>query len=202
MRGWRIVAVATGVLLAHFGAVVALYGTDEEGLRVLVRATARASFLLFLPVYVASSARRLWPSPATRWMLRNRRYLGLSFFVAHMLHLDAIWTLDLLLGDAFRVDPVTLVGGGLAYVLVTAMALTSSDRAVRWLGPRRWRRLHRFGIHYIWAIWAFTWTNLAFQLQAGGLYALPALLTFAALGVRVAAWRSRAASEPAAAAPA
>lgn len=196
MRGWRIVAVATLLLLAHFGAVVSLYGTDEAGLRVLVRATARISFLFFLPVYLASSARRLWPTPTTRWMLRNRRYLGLSFFVAHMLHLDAIWMLDLLLGDAFRTSPATLGGGGLAYVLVTAMALTSSDRAVRRLGPKRWGMLHRFGIHYIWAIWALQWTTAA--VFASPAYAAPAVLAFGALFVRIAARRARAA-QPAAA---
>lgn len=196
MRGFRIVAVATLVLLAHFGTVVSLYGTGEEGLRVLVRATARISFLFFLPVYIASSARRLWPTPTTRFLLRNRRYLGLSFFVAHLLHLDAILLLDTLLGDAFRIDPLTLVGGGMAYVLVTAMALTSSDRAVRWLGPRRWSRLHRFGLHYIWAIWALDWTAKA--VFAGPAYALPAILAFGALGVRIAARRARAASPAAA----
>lgn len=196
MKGWKVVAISTLFLLVAFGAIVSIYGTDERGLRVLVRATARLSFLFFLAVYVASSARRLWPNDTTKWMLKNRRYLGLSFFVAHLLHLDAILLLDTLLGDAFRVEWVTLLGGGLAYLLITAMALTSSDRAVKRLGPQRWSRLHRFGIHYAWFIWLFQWLPLSFESPA---YAPFLLLTLAALGVRIAARRARAASQPAAA---
>jgi len=39
---------------------------------------------------VASSLRRLWPTPASAWLLRNRRWLGLSFATAQATHLVAI----------------------------------------------------------------------------------------------------------------
>lgn len=188
MNGWKIVGVATVLLLIAFGTVVSIYGTDEAGLRVLVRATARISFLLFLPVYVAAPARRLWRNDLTRWLLANRRYLGVSFFVAHALHLDAIILLSILMGDAFQTSLVTLLGGGLAYVLVFAMAATSFDRMVAWLGPKRWKALHRFGIHYIAFIWLIQWTPLAlFESVA---YAPMALLILAAFGVRFAGRRT------------
>lgn len=193
MNGWKLTGLATLLLIAAFGSIVSAYGTDEHGLRVLVRATARISFLVFLPVYVASSVRRLWPNDFTRWLLRNRRHLGVSFFVAHMLHLDAILMLSVLLGDAFVWEPVSVVFGGLAYVLVTAMALTSSKRAVAWLGPKRWARLHRFGIHYVAFIWLFQWLGLAFASPG---YALLLALLLAAFGVRLAAWRARGAGAP------
>jgi hypothetical protein len=199
MKGWRIVGVAALAQLAIFASVVSIQGTDEAGIRALVRATARVSFLFFLPVYLASSLRRLWPTPATRWMLANRRYLGVSFFVAHALHLDSIWMLSLLLGDSFAMDAQSLYGGGLAYVFAFAMAVTSSDRAFAWLGARRWRLLHRTGIHYIWYIWAFTWLPTSF---ASPLYALFSALTLGAAGVRFAAWRARAAKAQVAAAAA
>ena len=197
MKGWRIVGAASFLLMVAFGAVVSIYGTDEQGLRMLVRTTARLSFLLFLAVYLASSARRLWPNDVTKWLLVNRRYLGVSFFVAHGLHLDAILMLDTLLGDALVTDALTLLGGGLVYLLITAMALTSSDRAVRWLGAKRWGTLHRVGIHYVWAIWLLQWLPMGFMSPIYGLFLL---LTLAALGVRIAARRSRAtSSQPASA---
>lgn len=186
MSGWRIVGVATLLLLLAFGALVAAYGTDEQGLRALVRATARISFLLFLPVYVASSLRRLWRNDATRWLLANRRQLGVSFAIAHFLHLDAILMLYILMGDAFETNWLSLVFGGLAYALVFAMAVTSSDRMVARLGPSRWRALHRFGIHYVWFIWLQQWVGLSFVSLA---YLPYALLCVAALGVRLAARR-------------
>jgi hypothetical protein len=200
MNGPRLVGLATLGLLAVFAAVVALHGTDEAGLRALVRVTARVSFLLFIAAYSASAARRLFPGAVTRWLLRNRRYLGLSFAVAHLLHLDAIWLLSLLLGDGFHTDAVVWIFGGVASAFVAAMALTSSDRAVARLGPRRWNALHRAGIHWIWAVFAFDWTLLAFESPA---YLPLAALAWAALGLRIAARRVRSradAAVPAAAA--
>jgi DMSO/TMAO reductase YedYZ heme-binding membrane subunit len=190
VNGPRLVLAATLVLLVLFAGTIAVYGSDEAGLRTLVRATARASFLIFIAAYAASAARRLFPSPATRWLLRNRRYLGLSFAVAHLLHLDAIWLLSLLLGQAFAVDLATLVFGGIAYGFVFAMALTSNDRAVAWLGPRRWNTLHRVGIHWIWAVFSFDWLVLA--LFESPTYAPIAVLALAGLGLRIAARRARA----------
>ena len=184
MSGWRVTWVLSALLLAAFGTIVAIYGTDEEGLHVLVRATARISFLVFLPVYVAAPLRRLWRTDTTRWLVKNRRYLGVGFFVAHMLHLNAIWLLSILQGDMFRSPLVTVVGGGLAYVLIVAMAFTSSDRAVAWLGPARWRTLHRVGIHYVAFIWLLQWTPLA--LLESPAYVPLALLMVAAFGIRFA----------------
>ena len=47
---------------------------------------------------------------------------------------------------------VALVGGTLAYLWIAAMALTSTDAALARLGAARWRRLHGWGMHYLWAI--------------------------------------------------
>jgi DMSO/TMAO reductase YedYZ heme-binding membrane subunit len=199
MQGWSLVGVASLALVALQIALFAWGGTEESGVRMLVRASARVSFAIFLLAYLARPARQLWPSPATRWLARNRRYLGVSFAVAHGLHGLDIALLGLLLGDGFEMLPATLYGGGLAYVLLAAMTLTSFDRTARWLGPRRWKTLHRIGIHYIWFIFAQSWTGAAFQSP----WYLPfALATWGALGVRIAAWRARRSVDAVAPAPA
>ncbi|MGH0032195.1 MAG: hypothetical protein ACQGVC_20585 [Myxococcota bacterium] len=188
MNGWKLCGLLSALLLLAFGTIVATQGTDADGIAALTRITARIAFLMFLPVYVASPAHRIWRSDATRWLVRNRRYLGVAFFVAFALHLDAIWMTSLLHGDAFRIEVVTLVGGGLAYVFAFAMALTSSDRMVRRLGPRRWKTLHRVGVHYIAAIWFFQYLGLSFQSLAF----LPLLLlSVAGFAVRIAGRRQR-----------
>jgi len=186
--GWRVTAAGALVLTALFAAVLSAAGTDEAGLRALVRATARASFGVFLVVYVAGPLRRLWPTPASRWLVRNRRHLGLTFAVAHGLHAVAIGMLATLLGDAFRVPLLTTAGGGTAYALLAAMTLTSNDRAVRALGPRRWKALHRAGIHVLWVVFAFDWTGLAAARPA---YLPLAALAWGAAALRLAALRAR-----------
>src|SRR5262245_49791750 len=98
-QGWPLVGVASAALLALQLAVLAVAGTDRAGLRELVRVSARASFAIFVLVFVARPSRVFWRGGVTRWLVRNRRQLGVSFAVAHFLHLGDIALLALLLGD-------------------------------------------------------------------------------------------------------
>ena len=185
-----LVAAASAALVAMVALVVALEGTGEPGLRAVIRWTARTSLALFLLAFVASSLRRLWRAPASAWLLRNRRYLGLSFAVSHGLHLAGILALAASVPEA-TFNPVTVVGGGVGYAFVAAMAATSSDAAFRRLGARRWRLLHRTGAWVIFAIFAQSYLVAPFVNPA---YAPLGLAVAAALGLRVAAWwRGRAA---------
>ena len=143
--GWS--ALALGALTAL---LLAIHGTGEEGLRVVVRATARTSLVFFAAVFAASGLRRLWRAPLSAYLLRNRRYVGLSFAVSHAIHLVAILLLAATLPDFIaNVSRTTAVGGGIGYLLIAAMVLSSNDTAVRRLGRRRWRALHVTGL---WAV--------------------------------------------------
>jgi DMSO/TMAO reductase YedYZ heme-binding membrane subunit len=121
-------------------------------------------------------------------MLRNRRYLGVSFGVAHFIHLFDIVLLALLLGNAFEINAATLYGGGLAYVLLALMMITSFDRSARWLGPRNWKRLHRAGLYWLWFIFMQSYTGRAVQAPE---YIPLAAAIWGALALRIAAWRAQ-----------
>jgi DMSO/TMAO reductase YedYZ heme-binding membrane subunit len=206
LGGGRLLALFSVLLLAMSALILWQAGTGEAGLRMWIRATARTSLALFAAAFVASSLRALWRTPATAWLLRNRRYLGLSFAVSHALHLLAIISLSTLLGDAFEVDAVTLIFGGGAYLMIALMAATSSDRAYAWLGRRRWHLLHKIGVYWIWIIFANSYTARGVVAVARGTeplgYLPVALFIWAILGVRILAWtRARSArSAPAIAA--
>jgi len=156
LEGAVLVAYTALGVAALCAGTLAVHGSGEEGLRVLTRATARVALAIFAIVYAASSLRCLWRVPFTGWLLRNRRHLGLSFAVAHAFHAVAVLSLAAALGEAFEYDPLSLAFGGAAYGFVAALAATSSDRAVAALGPARWRRLHRAGVHYVWLVFAAT----------------------------------------------
>jgi hypothetical protein len=189
LSGWRVFWLLAALETALFAGALYGFGTDEPGLRALVRLTVRVSFTVFIIVYAAAPLRKLFPSPVTRWLARNRRYLGVSFAWAHGLHALAIALLALLLGDAFDAEAATIVGGGLGYLLTAGMVLTSFDRTARWLGPRRWALLHRAGLHWLWFIFALNWTG---AVVATSLIYLPfAALTWGAAGLRLAAIRAR-----------
>jgi sulfoxide reductase heme-binding subunit YedZ len=155
-QGWALTGWI-GVALAVMSALVlAAAGTGEEGVRMLIRATARSSAVLFLIAFLARSLRQLWRSDATAFALKNRRYFGVSAAVSHAIHLAAIVWLSVAFPAAYQADLIALLFGGLGFVLLFAMAATSSDAAVRTLGRARWNVLHRLGAWYVWFIFAFT----------------------------------------------
>jgi len=83
-----------------------------------------------------------WPELA-----RFRRMLGLLTYFYALLHLLCYGWLDMGFdwADALRditKRPFIWLGFG-AFVLLTLLAATSLNRAVRWLGSKRWQRLHQ-----------------------------------------------------------
>lgn len=160
-------------------------GLTLEGWSAAARRTARLSFLLFLAVYLARPWVNLAPGTFTRGCLRQRRALGLGFATAHGFHFVMLTAVGVAKHEWPGLQSLIFGGGG--YVLVLAMALTSNDAAVRALGGVRWKRLHRFGIHYLWFI--FTLSYLTRTLSNPGFYAPFLLLALGAAAVRLVAWR-------------
>ena len=189
-RGPRLTLVLGAVLVVMVGALLASAGWTENGLRLVIRATARTSVTLFLAAFLASTLRKLWPGQATTWLLQNRRYVGLGFAVSHLLHLLAILALHDVAPEAFADVPwVTLIVGGFGFVMVAIMAATSSDAAVRWLGTSRWRNLHRFGLYYLWIVVTVTSLRTSRLVTAVLLAALALRLGGGYAGVRREATR-------------
>jgi hypothetical protein len=167
--------------------VLATAGSGEEGVRMLIRATARSSATLFLVSFLARPARQLWRTGATAFLLRNRRYFGVSMAVSHLIHGIAIIWLLTAFPSAYQTNAITLVGGGLGFVFIALMAATSSDAAVAWLGRARWQLLHRTGVWYLWFVFAFTFIPDP-QYGWDALHAVAVAAFTAAPWVRTAAW--------------
>jgi len=180
--GWSAVAVAALCALASLAA-----GAGEPGWRAAIRLSARTSFALFTAAFVASSVTIRWPNPFTRWLLANRRYVGVSFAASHAIHLIAIIGLARVAAD-FPLAPAALIGGGLAYGFLAAMTATSFDRTAAWLGARRWRLLHKTGMYYCWVIFFITFLPRA--LAGSAFYGSVIVVQLGALLLR-AATRSR-----------
>jgi DMSO/TMAO reductase YedYZ heme-binding membrane subunit len=139
--------------------IASSHGVGEEGARIVLRATARTSLAFFLGAFLASSLRRLARTDLTAWLRRNRRQLGVSFAVSHLVHGWAIVVLTRITGR--EVDTVTLIVGGLGYLVLALLAATSFDRTAAWLGPDAWRRLHTTGVWYLWFVFVATYFGTA-----------------------------------------
>lgn len=80
-------------------------------------------------------------------LARFRRMVGLFVFFYAVLHLlgYAVFDMELNVGEILRdvaKRPFILVGT-LALLLLALLAATSFNAAIRWLGAKRWRNLHR-----------------------------------------------------------
>lgn len=150
------------------------------------RFTARVGFPFLIVTYSASSLARLWPNGLTKSLLRNRKWWGLSFATTHTLHLYAL--INVLAAMDPQPNYLTLAPAFLAYIVLYAMVLTSWNWAYRAMG-KWWKRLHTFGIHYIWLIFAAVYVLKAFEPGQQYIGIPYALIALGSLVLRIAAWR-------------
>lgn len=142
---WVVTLGAVGVCLLPLFILSVQLGTGQMGpdpAKRLMQGTGEWALRgLILVLLAAPLAKRGWPM-----LFRFRRVLGLSLFGYVSLHLLLFsqvyvgWSLTLL-AEELNERPYVLVGF-LAWLAMLPLALTSTDRARRWLG-RRWRQLHR-----------------------------------------------------------
>ncbi|UPK37680.1 hypothetical protein IVB18_10480 [Bradyrhizobium sp. 186] len=151
-EGWRLLAVLSVSLVVLSVWIASMRQFEVEGVRMVIRFTARSSLLLFCLAFGAAALARLWPNAWTRWQRRNRRYLGLSFAASHAIHAVAIVIFAQMdpTGFAEATSAASYIFGSIGYAFIIAMSATSFDRTAALIGPRAWRALHLTGGYYLW----------------------------------------------------
>ncbi len=145
-------------------------------LETVARYTGNWTIRFLLLSLCITPLRRL---PGQHGLIRFRRIIGLfAFFYAclHALHyfwLDVQWNMEIIRED------LTIrrffIAGMLALALMAPLAATSFNTAVRWIGGKRWQRLHRLAyvaalagvIHFFWQGKAALWTPIYYGLFLG-----------------------------------
>lgn len=139
--------VVFGLALLPLAWLVFAAATDALGANpaeALIRALGDWTLRMLCLVLAVTPLRVLTATPA---LARFRRMLGLFVFFYAALHLLSYAWFDMgldgpeIVRDVIK-RPFILVGM-LAGLLLTLLAATSFNRAIRWLGGARWRVLHR-----------------------------------------------------------
>ncbi|CAJ96186.1 Ferric oxidoreductase domain-containing protein [Cupriavidus necator] len=185
MTRWRLFFLLSALVALVAALSYTLAPDPLQALQDTVRATARVSFVLFLVVFTASSLAKLVSSALTRALVRERRYLGLSFAFAHFLHALAILVYSSTAPEAFWLgrSPASNVPGTIGYVAILLLTITSFETPMRLVGPDNWKRLHLTGVWVIAIIFAGSFLT-RFPQHAG--YAVPGMIMLAAMLLRVA----------------
>ena len=191
-EGWRLLAVLTLSLIALSLWIASMRQFEVEGVRMVIRFTARSSLVLFCLAFGAAALARLWPNAWTRWQRRNRRYLGLSFAASHAIHAVAIVAFAKMdpAGFAEATSPASYIFGGIGYAVIIAMSATSFDRTAALIGPRVWRTLHLAGGYYLWFQFMVSFGKRIPDMPLYALFLIPLLVVMALRLIAMASART------------
>jgi sulfoxide reductase heme-binding subunit YedZ len=194
-EGWRLFFVLTLILAALCIAIAGYRQFEVEGVRMVVRFTARTSLLFFCLAFSAAALARLWPNAWTKWQRRNRRYLGVTFAASHGLHAVAIVAFANMdpAGFVAATNLATYVFGSIGYAIIIAMTATSFDSTAAALGPRAWRILHLAGGYFLWAQFMVSFGK---RVPGMPLYSVFLIPLIAVMAVRLITMASRPSGQP------
>ena len=159
LKGAVFIAALLPVTRLALGVVSDSLGANP--LEFITRCTGTWTFNFLLITLTVTPLRKIAGLP---WLIRLRRMLGLFCFFYACLHFttfvwfDHFFDLGAMLRDVAKRPFIT--AGFSAFILLLPLALTSSNRAVRWLGGPRWQALHRLVypigiiacVHYFWLV--------------------------------------------------
>ncbi len=180
---WNLVTSIVAGSSMLFAGKLLVSGFDEESIRVLIRWTARISVVLFCLAFGASALHALLQNSTTWWVRMNRKYLGISFAIIHLIHLAVLIVLQVNFHPVFeRAAPQALFAGAGAYLFIVLMLLTSFDRFADRLSKNAWKNLHLVGGFWIWGVFMTSYWRRALTEYT---YLPIALLLVVVMGLRV-----------------
>jgi sulfoxide reductase heme-binding subunit YedZ len=180
-EGWRLFALLSLTLVALSIWISGMRQFEVDGVRMVIRFTARTSLLFFFLAFSAAALARLWPNAWTRWQRRNRRTLGVTFAASHAIHAVAIACFAVMdpAGYAAATSIASYIFGGIGYAFIIAMTATSFDRTAHAIGARGWRLLHLFGGYYLLLQFMISFGKRIPDMPLYALFLIPLLAVFA-----------------------
>ena len=193
MNTWLLhkAAKPAAFLLGLLPALWLVYGAafDQLGANpaeALVRSTGDWTLRMLCAVLAVTPLR---VSAGLPGLARFRRMVGLFVYFYAMLHLLAYSWFDMGLdaGDIARdiAKRLFILVGFTAVLLLTPLALTSSNWMIRWLGARRWQALHR-SVYVVAAL-----AVLHFFWMRAGKNNFTEVAVYAAVLVTLLGWRAQ-----------
>ena len=199
---WLLSLPMSGIMLVES---LGVDMTSGQGVSHMIGFSVRFAVPLIFLVTAISSLQFLIPGPLPAWLLRNRKYIGLSFAVAMAWQGLFIFSMSMFHRDYYYADIYLLrdeMEGSTGYLFLAAMVITSFSFARRHLSGRQWTVIHRTGLYFLFA-YAFSvyWWNLSYYPDPQPVDHVFYWMGFLAFASRIAAWgkkrRQRAARQAA-----
>ncbi len=184
--GWQLTRLIVLSTLGIFGIMLMLIGWNEEGLRMLIKWSARIGLVFFCLAFGARGIHLWLKNSMSFWVLMNRRYLGVSFAIIHLIHFSFLGLLQYFFYPVFTERSfLSFIPGGIAYVFVVLLLLTSFDQYAKLLSKANWKKLHLFGGFWIWMIFTVRYARGAIGGEVFGIPFLILLVGIMILRIRM-----------------
>lgn len=149
-QNWKLAFLCIVLSILWFLGVFIFEGFNEASVRSNIRWSARISVIYFCLAFGASSFYGIIQNSTSVWILKNRKYLGVSFAIVHLIHLLFLVLLHCYFYKVFiHRSILELALGGLAYVFIVLMLLTSFDQVSKMISKSVWTTLHTLGGYWI-----------------------------------------------------
>lgn len=161
-------------------------GFNEDSVRTVIAGTARVDVFLFCLAFGATALHQLVKNSFSFWLMMNRKYWGISFALLHFTHLCFLFLLQYFFHPVFTLAACfALFSGGMAYLFIGLMFLSSFDFFAERISRKTWKALHFIGGHWIWVVFMSSYWK---RVLRGEFEFLPlGLLLVFAMGIRL--WR-------------
>ena len=193
LNGWSLFSLIVIPISLTVGmAMTKVDLSSATDISSMIQLSVRCSVPWLYLAFVASSVHALVRGEFSRWLMRNRRILGLCFAAG------MAWQLTFILWMVIRhwgyyMDEVYLFGDVVVqipgYLFLIAMAATSFMPVRRRLSAKQWRALHKTGIYFLWAtVWSTYWYELYYYGDVQPIDYVFYWAGFLAWGTRLSAW--------------
>jgi hypothetical protein len=193
LQGWALFGfLVLPLLAAELRFVSVIDWSNPTDIQWLMGINWRLSAPYFLLTFAASPLQRLLPGRATRWLLTNRRYIGLSFAVGAFCQIPPIVTLAIRFQPAFAEihSASSQFGEDCIYLTLVLMTVTSFRATNRLLSRTAWRRLHASGMYLLAGLYGISYVYYALY-EARPTYVVLGTAFVFVWGLRAAVWWRR-----------
>ena len=157
---WQLVQLFMGISLLVYSVIFFKSGLYEESTRQAIRLSARISVVLFCIAFVASAFHQWAKNSFSWWVFMNRKFFGISFAFNHLIHLFFLFILQKEFHPVFDLAAhFSLFAGGMAYVFILLMLLTSFSFFEKMISRKNWKRLHTLGGYWIWIVFMSSYSK-------------------------------------------
>jgi hypothetical protein len=187
--------VALSLSAAVLLATLRLDLADPLSISALIQFSVRLAVPWLFLAFAASSLAAVLPGAFSRWLLRNRRIIGLCFAAGMAWQLLFICWLVFGHWGYYKAEaysPYDLAEQLPGYLVLAAMTVTSFKAGRSKLSAAQWRLLHKGGIYFLWAVvWSTYWFELFYYSDLQIIDYVYYWAGCAAWGLRVMAWSKK-----------